>query len=75
MGELAGIYSPRKIVLDKDLSNVQNIILSQGSSALLATMINRLNWAWIRVHDAVIIPQFQPKEINYGLDHFGVAEH
>jgi len=37
MNKPAAIYSLRKIVFDKDIDDVQNLILTQGSSALSAT--------------------------------------
>jgi hypothetical protein len=43
MNEPASIYSLRQIVFDREISNVQNVILTQGSSALQATLA-RINF-------------------------------
>jgi len=45
MHQPSAIWSSRLIVIDRNISNIQNVILSQGSSALLATVgkINQLH--------------------------------
>jgi|GEM_PF-2800445 len=45
MNEPAGIYGLRNLILDRKLNNVQNLILTQGSSALQATLA-RINYLY-----------------------------
>ena len=45
MNQPVGIYSLRNVIFDREISNVQNLILTQGSSSLQATL-GRINYLY-----------------------------